>query len=48
VRPYRSLILSPRLEPAKTGEPARIIPLPRISVERRPLDEYAAIAAGAP
>jgi transposase len=46
-RPYRSLILSPRLEGAKTTEPGKVIPLPRISVERRPLDEYAAIAAGA-
>lgn len=41
-RPYRSLILAPRTEPAKT------IPMPRIQVERRPLESYAAIAAGAP
>jgi transposase len=40
-RPYRSLILKPRPEPAKT------LALPRIQVERRPLESYAAIAAGA-
>jgi transposase len=40
-RPYRSLILRSRAEPAPT------VPLPRILVERRPLESYAAIAAGA-
>jgi transposase len=47
IQPYRSLILPPRLASTKATGPAKIIPLPRISVERRPLDEYAAIAAGA-
>ncbi len=41
-RPYHSLILRPR--PAATLVHQ---PLPRIQVERRPLETYAAIAAGA-
>ncbi len=41
-RPYRSLILTPRAEPART------LSVPRVEVERRPLQSYAAIAAGAP
>ena len=40
-RPYQSLIL-----PAKTESP-KVLPLPRVQVERRPLKTYAAIAAGA-
>jgi transposase len=40
-RPYQSLIL-----PAKPESP-KVLPLPRIQVERRPLKTYAAIAAGA-
>jgi transposase len=40
-RPYRSLILAPR------SEPSRKMALPRVEVERRPLQSYAAIAAGA-
>jgi hypothetical protein len=42
-RPYQSLILQPRTQPQSTT----VIPLPRIQVEKRPLEIYAAIAAGA-
>jgi transposase len=42
-RPYQSLILQPRTQPQSTT----VIPLPRILVEKRPLELYAAIAAGA-
>ena len=41
-RRYQSLILRPR-----SAAPSTVVPLPRISVERRPLKAYAAIAAGA-
>jgi transposase len=47
IRPYRSLILPTHSEPVKSAEGTKIIPLPRIEVERRPLEQYAAIAAGA-
>jgi transposase len=42
-RPYRSLVLLPTAEPL----PAKAARLPRVTVERRPLSSYAALAGGA-
>jgi len=47
IRPYRSLILPLRVQPVKNPEATKIIPLPQIQVERRPLESYAALAGGA-
>jgi hypothetical protein len=47
IRPYRSLILPLRVQPVKNPEATKIIALPQIQVERRPLASYAALAGGA-
>ncbi len=40
-RPYRSLVLEP-----SRSEPAKVVPMPRVPVERRSLKAYSRIAAG--
>jgi len=44
LRPYRSLVLTPSALPSRPRRPGPS--LPRIAVERRPLERYARLAAG--